>query len=399
MGHRLGVYADDVRVDLAEAVARKDAMIDGWRSSYTDHFTSHATIDYITGRARLAGTEVDGAHRVIVGDRALTAQRVVINTGARSVPPDIDGLDTVAWFDHHSILDLTDLPDHLVVIGGSYIGLELGQIFSRFGARVTILEHSDRIIGREDPDTSAAIAGFLTAEGITIMTATTIESVAAEPDGRIAVRLRGAVALDASHLLVAAGRVPNSDDLGLDSVGVVTDERGYIMTDDVFATSVAGIYAVGDVNGRGAFTHTSYQDHEILSDHLAGGRRTVAGRTSTYALFTDPPLGRVGLTETEARRQAIRYRVATSPMDQITRAVLDGETDGFVKLLDDDETGLFIGAAALGLHGDEIIQTISVLMHAGVPAPTFATWLPIHPTVAEFFPTIAAQLERPDQDT
>jgi pyruvate/2-oxoglutarate dehydrogenase complex dihydrolipoamide dehydrogenase (E3) component len=162
---------------------------------------------------------------------------------------------------------------------------------------------------------------------------------------------------------------------------------------------VAGIYAVGDVNGRGAFTHTSYQDHEILSDHLAGGRRTVAGRTSTYALFTDPPLGRVGLTETEARRQAIRCRVATSPMDQITRAVLDGETDGFVKLLVDDETGLFIGAAALGLHGDEIIQTISVLMHAGVPAPTFATWLPIHPTVAEFFPTIAAQLERPDQDT
>jgi pyruvate/2-oxoglutarate dehydrogenase complex dihydrolipoamide dehydrogenase (E3) component len=204
--------------------------------------------------------------------------------------------------------------------------------------------------------------------------------------------------LDASHLLVAAGRVPNSDDLGLDSVAVATDERGHIMTDDVFATNVAGIYAVGDVNGRGAFTHPSYQDYEILSDHLAGGGRTVAGRTPTYALFTDPPLGRAGLTETEARRQATRYRVATYPLDHVTRAALDGETAGFVRLLVDDDTGLFIGAAALGLHGDEIVQTISVLMHAGVPASTFATWLPIHPTVAEFFPTIAAQLTLPDED-
>ncbi len=196
-------------------------------------------------------------------------------------------------------------------------------------------------------------------------------------------------------MLVAAGRRPNSDDLGLDTVGVHVDEHGYIETDEYFATTVDGIYAVGDVNGRGAFTHTSYQDHEILADHLAGGTRSVAGRIPTYALFTDPPLGRVGLTEAEARERGEPYLVATFPMSELTRAVLDDETAGSITLIVDQATGRFLGAAALGLGGDEIVQIISALMHVDAPADTLRTWLPVHPTVAEFFPTIAAQLSPP----
>lgn len=397
----LGVHVDGVRVDLAEVIGRKDRLIDGWRSAATEHYVNHETIRYVTGRARLVGTTADGVHEVQVDTvdpvdgRTLSAPRVVLNTGARSVPPDIDGLDTVDWLDHHGILDLTTLPEHLAVIGGSYIGLELGQVFSRFGSRVTILEHADRIVGREDPDISEAIRGFLTAEGITITTGTAIETVRSTEDG-IELALDDGSTVSATHLLVAAGRVPNGDDLGLERVGVERDERGYVRVDDTFATNVPGIYALGDVNGRGAFTHTSYQDSEILADHLAGGSRTVADRTMTYALFTDPPLGRFGLTRTQARREGRSFRVATYPMDQLTRAVLDGETAGLIELLVDDATGQLLGASTLGLHGDEIVQTLSALHHAGVPASIFETWLPIHPTVAEFFPTITARLAEPD---
>jgi pyruvate/2-oxoglutarate dehydrogenase complex dihydrolipoamide dehydrogenase (E3) component len=393
---RLGVHVDDVRVDLAAAVARKDDLISGWRNSYTDHFTHHDTIAYLVGRARLVGTGPDGLHRVRVADRTIAAPRVVLNTGARSVPPSIAGLDGIDWYDHHRILDLTTVPDHLVVIGGSYIGLELGQIYARFGAKVTVLEHADRIIGREDPEISRAIGELLADEGITIRTSVTVTAVDREGTGA-AISLDDDERLVASHVLIAAGRVPNSDDLGLETVGVTTDARGYIVTDDHFATDVDGIYALGDVNGRGAFTHTSYQDYEILADHLAGGERSVAHRTTTYALFTDPPLGRVGLTEEQVREAGIDYSVASYPMARLTRAALDGETAGLIKLLVDNSTGEFVGAAALGLHGDEIVQTVSALMHAGVPASIFDTWLPIHPTVAEFFPTIVAQLGPPTE--
>lgn len=391
--HRLGVVVEGrVRVDLAAAVARKDRLIDGWRSGYEDHFRNHESIRYLEGRARIAGTGADGAHRVTVGDRTLIAPRVVINVGARSVPPPIDGLDAVEWYDHHRLLELTVVPDHLVVVGGSYVGLELGQAFARFGSTVTIVERGPRLVGREDPEISAAIETFLVDEGIRIRTSTGVDRLEPTESG-IRATLDDGATVDASHVLLATGRVPNSDDLGLDTVGVATDERGYIITDEHFATGVSGIEAVGDVNGRGAFTHTSYQDSEILIDHLAGGDRSVAGRITTYALFTDPPLGRVGLTETEARAAGIDCSVATYPMDQLTRAVLDGETAGVIRLVVDRTTDRIVGAACLGLHGDEVVQTISALMHVGAPAATFGTWLPIHPTVAEFLPTIAAQLD------
>jgi pyruvate/2-oxoglutarate dehydrogenase complex dihydrolipoamide dehydrogenase (E3) component len=409
---RWGVETGEVSVDLAAVVARKDEMIGTWRDAAEQSYTENPSLTYLHGWARFAGTvaaadrpgddtgDGDGALHVVdvttdAGNRRLSAARVILNTGARSVPPPIDGLDTIAWLDHHSILDLTELPSHLVVIGGSYIGLEFGQMFSRFGSEVTIVEQGPRLIGREDVDITDAIEAMLADEDIDVRTGVAIERVR-DVDGAIQVELAGGDVLDASHVLVAAGRIPNSDDLGLDTVGVSRDEHGYVTTDDVFATDVAGIYAVGDVNGRGAFTHTSYQDFEILADHLAGGDRTVGGRTTTYALFTDPPLGRVGITEAQAVERDVEHSVVTFPAAELTKAVLDGETHGLVRLVVDDRSGQFLGAAAFCLHGDEIVQIVSMMMHAGVRADAFATWLPIHPTVAEFLPTILGQLQQPD---
>jgi pyruvate/2-oxoglutarate dehydrogenase complex dihydrolipoamide dehydrogenase (E3) component len=418
---RWGVETGEVTVDLAAVVARKDEMIGTWRDAAEESYTDDPSLTYLHGWARFAGSVTRGDRSDDDGDQAghgagagagdgplhvvdvttddgvrrLAARRVILNTGARSVPPPIDGLDAIPWLDHHSILDLTELPSRLVVIGGSYIGLEFGQMFARFGSEVTIVEQGPRLIGREDVDVTDAIEAMLADEDIDVRTGTGIERITGG-GGAIRVELAGGDVIDASHVLVAAGRIPNSDDLGLDTVGVSRDERGYVTTDDVFATDVAGIYAVGDVNGRGAFTHTSYQDFEILADHLAGGDRTVAGRTATYALFTDPPLGRVGITESQAIERGIDHSVVTFPASELTKAVLDGETHGLIRLVVDDRSGQFLGAAAFALHGDEIVQIVSMMMHAGVRADAFETWLPIHPTVAEFLPTIVGQLQPPD---
>lgn len=386
-----GVHVEGVTVNVAEAIDRKDALIGGWRDGATDYYENHETISYVTARARLDGKDGD-RFRVTFGDTTVTAKRVILNPGARSVPPPIEGLDKVDYLDHHTLLDLKEAPDHLIVIGGSYIGLELGQVWSRFGSHVTILEHGDRVISREDPDMSDAVATMLRDEGLDIRTGVQIDRVESDGDG-VAVVLAGGERLTGNRLLVAAGRIPNSDDLGLDTVGVDTDKRGYITTDEHFLTSTPGIYVVGDVNGRGAFTHTSYRDHEILADHLAGGDQSVAGRITTYALFTDPPLGRVGLTETQAREAGLNITVSNYEMASLTRAALDGISPGFIRLVVDDDADRVVGAAFFGLHGDEVIQSVSLLMHVDAPASALATWLPIHPTVAEFLPTIYGGLE------
>ncbi|NTV39422.1 MAG: FAD-dependent oxidoreductase, partial [Demequinaceae bacterium] len=248
------------------------------------------------------------------------------------------------------------------------------------------------IISREDEDVSDAVAEMLRDEGIDVRTGVSIERVEAAGEGAVVILANGE-RLACDRILVAAGRIPNSEDLGLESVGVATDKRGYITTDDHFLTSAPGIFAVGDVNGRGAFTHTSYQDHEILADHLAGGDRSVAGRIATYALFTDPPLGRVGMTEAQARTAGLSVSVSTYEMASVTRAALDGVTPGIVRLVVDADADRLVGAAVFGLHGDEVIQSLSLLMHVGAPASALATWLPIHPTVTEFLPTIYGGLE------
>lgn len=396
---RHGVHTGDVTVDFAAVVARKDALIDTWVDQHTDSLSHTEGLSLISGSARFTGSDERG-HVVAVsgrrGDRTLVAPKVFLNVGTRATKPPIPGIDDVAWLDNDRILHLDARPEHLIVLGGSYVGLEFGQMFGRFGSAVTIVERGHRVAGREDPAISDEIARFLTTEGIAVRTDTTAERIEALTGGlRVHTRSGGenGEAIEGSHLLVALGRTPNTDTLDLSSVGVTTDERGFVPTDGHFRTNVEGIWALGDINGRGAFTHTSYQDYEILVDHLDGGDRSVDGRIATYAMFTDPPLGRVGMNEREARESGKRVLKATFPMKQLTRAMLDGETDGLIVLLVDADTERFLGAATLGLAGDEIVQIVSALMHADAPYTVLAGMLPIHPTVAEFFPTILGGLE------
>jgi pyruvate/2-oxoglutarate dehydrogenase complex dihydrolipoamide dehydrogenase (E3) component len=386
-----GVTTGMVGVDFGAAMARKDRLIDRWVEGATSSLADMEGLALVHGQAHFSGSESDG-HVVAVGERTMVAPKVFLNVGTRATQPPIPGLGDVAWLDNDRILHLDTLPEHLVIIGGGYIALEFGQMFRRFGSAVTILERGPHIAGREDEDIAAEITRFLAAEGVTIRTAVSVERVEASDRG-LRVLTDGAGAIDGSHLLVAVGRTPNTDSLDLDAVGLAVDERGQIATDGTFLTAVPGIWALGDINGRGAFTHTSYQDYEILVDSLAGGTRTADGRIQTYAMFTDPPLGRVGVTEREARRSDRRVLMATFPMSEHTRALLDGETAGLIKLLVDADTDRFLGAATLGLAGDDTIQVVSALMHADAPCHVLAEMLPIHPTVAEFFPTILKRLE------
>jgi pyruvate/2-oxoglutarate dehydrogenase complex dihydrolipoamide dehydrogenase (E3) component len=389
-----GVTTGMIGVDFAAAMARKDRLVATWVDGATESLASTDGISLIHGHARFTGTDTDG-HLVAVGDRTLAAAQVFLNVGTRASAPPIPGLDDVPWLDNDRILHLEALPDHLVVVGGSYIALEFGQMFRRFGSAVTVLERGPRLAPREDDDISAEIARFLRAEGIAVRTEVDIDRVEGT-DAGVRVHVTGADGasehIDGSHLLVATGRTPNTDGLDLAAVGLEADGRGMVATDGSFRTAVDGIWALGDINGRGAFTHTSYQDGEIVVDNLAGGTRSADGRIPTYAMFTDPPLGRVGMSEAEARESGRRVLRATFPMSELTRAVLDGETGGLIKLLVDADTDRFLGAATLGLAGDEIVQIVGALMHADAPCRVLAEMLPIHPTVAEFLPTILTRL-------
>jgi pyruvate/2-oxoglutarate dehydrogenase complex dihydrolipoamide dehydrogenase (E3) component len=387
---RHGVVTGKVTVDFAAVMARKDSLIDGWVHGQAESLGHTDGLTLLYGEARFIGRSAS-AFEIAVGDRSLTADQVFLNVGTRATKPSIPGLDDIAWLDNDRVLHLDELPSHLVILGGSYIGLEIGQLYTRFGSAVTIIEAGDRIASREDPEISAEIARFLAGEGVELRTSTKVERVESTSVG-VRLHTDGGGTIDGSHLLVAIGRTPNTDRLDLDRVGLPTDERGYVHTDGVFRTAVEGIWALGDINARGAFTHTSYQDYEILADHLRGGNRTADGRIPTYAMFTDPPLGRLGMTEWEARASGRKVRKATLSMSAVTRAALDGETDGLISILVDDESEQFLGASVLGITGDEIVQIIGALMHAGASYHVLAEMLPIHPTVAEFYPTILGRL-------
>src|SRR5262245_17512539 len=388
---RHGVRTGEVTVDFAAVMARKDALIDGWVISEAESLGHTDGLTLLYGEARFVGRS-ESVFELDVAGRSLRALEVFLNVGARATKPPIPGLDDVAWLDNDSILHLRQLPTHLVILGGSYIGLELGQLFGRFGSAVTVIEHGPAIAGREDPEISAEITRFLSAEGIEMRTSTTVERVEATAGG-VRLHLTDGGTIDGSHLLVAVGRTPNTDRLDLDRIGLATDDRGFVRTDGVFRTAVDGVWALGDINGRGAFTHTSYQDYEILADHLDGGNRTADGRIPTYAMFTDPPLGRVGMNDHAARESGRQVSKATFPMSEVTRAELEAETDGLINILVDTESDRFLGASVLGITCDEIVQIISALMHADAPCHVLAQMLPIHPTVAEFYPTILGRLE------
>jgi pyruvate/2-oxoglutarate dehydrogenase complex dihydrolipoamide dehydrogenase (E3) component len=387
-----GVTTGDVGVDFAAAMARMNDVRHDSRDGLTRFLVEQPNVTLVRGWARFVGPKT-----VRVGERTIQAERVVLNVGARAVEPPIPGLGDVPWLDNVRVLDLDRLPEHLVVIGASYVALELGQVFRRFGAQVTVIEAAPRVLGREDEDVAAAVREILEREEMRFEVGVGVARVAPAGDG-IAVHLENGQEIVGSHLLVATGRRPNSDRLDLHLAGIATDDRGYVTVDDHTRTGTEGVYAVGDVNGRGAFTHTSVHDAQVLLDQLrregvVGGdeaptARTIAERDTVYALFTDPPLGRVGLNEAQAAAAGHRVLRAMKPMRTISRAKEMGETQGFVKVLVDADSDRFLGAAVLGVNGDEVVGLFALAMSAGLKTEAFRRVVLPHPTIGELMPWV-----------
>jgi pyruvate/2-oxoglutarate dehydrogenase complex dihydrolipoamide dehydrogenase (E3) component len=334
-------------------------------------------------------------HQVSVGDRMLEAEQIFINVGGRASAPPIAGLDQVDYLTNSSMMDIDFLPRHLIIIGGSYIGLEFAQIYRRFGSEVTVIELAPRVIAREDEDVSMAVTDILRGEGIDVRI--NAKCLAVAKDGANVVAnvacTSGPNTVVGSHLLLAVGRRPNTDDLGLDKAGVAVDARGYVQVDDQLRTNVPGIWALGDCNARGAFTHTSFNDFEIVAANILDkDTRRVTDRITAYNLYVDPPLGRAGMTESEVRATRRPALIAKMPMEKVGRAFEKGETRGFMKILVDCETGLILGASLLGIGADEVIHTLLDLMYAKAPYTVLKRAMHIHPTVSELLPTMMTQL-------
>jgi pyruvate/2-oxoglutarate dehydrogenase complex dihydrolipoamide dehydrogenase (E3) component len=382
--------AGAVGVDMRAVKARKDAVVAPSRNGVERSLKTLQGCTVYEGHARFVGPK-----RVSVGDEVIEADKIFINVGARALVPPIAGLDQTPYLTNSSMMDVDFLPPHLLVLGGSYIGLEFGQMYRRFGSEVTIIELGPGLIAREDADVSQAIANFLAEEGIDIRVNSKVVGVAKEGD-QIAVTVETGAArsrIVGSHLLLAIGRRPNTDDLGLDQAGVKLDKHGYIEVDDQLRASAPDIWALGDCNGRGAFTHTSWNDFEIVAGNLLDNdTRRVSDRITAYALYTDPPLGRAGMTEAQARASGRPVLAATMAMEDVSRAYEKGETKGFMRILVDKETKQILGASLLGLSGDEVIHSILDVMYAKAPYTVIRRAMHIHPTVSEFIPTMLEDL-------
>ncbi|MBI4204419.1 MAG: FAD-containing oxidoreductase [Betaproteobacteria bacterium] len=380
-----------VRVDMQLVKSRKDAVVRQSNEGVTRWLKNMPNLTVYEGHGRL-----EGPHAVRVNGEVLEADKIFINVGTRANVPEMPGIREVPYLTNSGMMEVDFLPEHLVIVGGSYIGLEFAQIYRRFGSRVTVVEMGPRLIGREDEDVCAAIKEMLEAEGVEVRLNARCLSVEKRGD-RVAVKITCDTAPDevvGSHLLIAVGRVPNTDDLGLDKAGVKTDARGFVVVDDELRTSVPGIWALGDVNGRGAFTHTSYNDYEIIAANLFDGdRRKVTDRITAYALYIDPPLGRAGMTEMEVRASGRRALVGKMLMTREGRARERSETQGFMKILVDAETQNILGAAILGIEGDEAVHSILDVMYAGAPYTVIQRAMHIHPTVTELIPTMLGDLK------
>lgn len=377
----------DIAIDMKVVRARAETVTMNARNGLIGWFAGMDGMSVIYGHARFEGPKT-----VSVNGESLSAPRIFLNVGARPVVPKLPGIDDIDYLTSTSIIRLDTLPRHLAVIGGSYIGLEFAQMYRRFGAEVSVIEHGPKLASREDEDISDAIAEILRSEGIDVHT--DAGNIAFAGNGNGVSVTAGSAKIDASHVLIATGRKPNTDDLDLDAAGVVTDKRGYITVDDKLATNVEGIFALGDCNGRGAFTHTSYNDFEIAAANLLDGDdRKVSNRIPAYALYIDPPLGRVGMTEKQARESGRRIMVSTRPMSRVGRANERGETKGFMKVIADAETKEILGAAILGIEGDEVIHGLIDAMNAGTTYPALKWSVPIHPTVSELIPTLLGDLK------
>ena len=376
-----GVHVPAVAVDFAAVMDRARRIVAESKTSLDDSVHDSPNPRLIDGHGRLAG-RVDGRLCVEVGAERLLASHVVLDTGTRSRMPDIPGLDSIPLLTAENWIDMTMLPERLVIIGGSTLALEFAQAFGRLGAKIVILQSGRALAEREDPDISDAIAGFLRAEGIETHLGVDITRIERTGDG---VRVHGdGLIVQGTHLLVATGRLPNTDDLGLDTIGIPTTKQGMIAVDHRLATNIEGVWAAGDIRGGPAFTHTAYADHQLLLDQIAGdGRRTTQGRIVPYAMFLDPELGRVGMTETEARAAGHRVRVGIKPMTTSGKARETGRTAGFIKLVIDADSDRFLGAACLCESGAEVVQIFTALMHAGVTASDSLGAIAIHPTIGE----------------
>jgi pyruvate/2-oxoglutarate dehydrogenase complex dihydrolipoamide dehydrogenase (E3) component len=382
-----------VSVDMKQVKARKDLISEKSRTGVEAWLKEMSNCTVLPGHARF-----ESEREVSVGGMRIAAERIFINVGGRAVVPEIPGLAEINYLTNSTMMGVDFLPRHLVILGGSYVGLEFGQMFRRFGCEVTILETGPRLIAHEDEDVSSAVHGILENEGIKIHLNAQCKRlekcdagviVSADCDGQ-------SVEVHGSHLLLAVGRRPNTDDLGLERAGIQTDSRGYITVDDQLRTNVPGIWALGDCNGKGAFTHTSYNDYEIVAANLFDNdHRRVSDRITAYALYIDPPLGRAGMTEDQARKTARKILVGQRPMTRVARAVEKGETQGFMKVIVDTETQQILGASVLGTGGDEVIHSILDVMYARQPYTLIQRAMHIHPTVSELIPTILGELKPP----
>jgi len=387
------IVEGEVRVDLARVKARKDGVIAQSREGVERWLRSTPGVVVFNGHGRFTGPHSISVTGPDGQQQALDADAIFINTGTRATVPEVDGLAGVSHLTNSTLLELTELPEHLAIVGGSYIALEFAQMFRRFGSRVTVLVRGDRVLAREDKDFAEQVQKVLSREGVEFLFNT--EASKLEPAGKgIRITFNNQTSIEASHLLFATGRTPNTDDLGLEQAGIVLNKHGLIDVDGQLRTRTEGIWALGDVNGRGAFTHTSYNDYEIIASNVVGGEaRSVDSRIMCYAVFVDPPFARVGMSETEVRKDGRRTLIATMPMSRVGRARERGETDGFMKVLVDAETKKILGAAMLGIEADEAIHTFIDIMNADAPYTTLQRAMHIHPTVSELIPTLLGMLE------
>jgi len=395
VARRAGDYGVTIRgsiaVDMKKVKMRKDAVVRQSSEGLEKWLKNTQNLAIYEGHARFADT-----HRVRVGDELLEADKFFINVGGRASVPPLGGIEQVSYLNNSTMMDVDFLPEHLIVIGGSYVGLEVAQMYRRFGSEVTVVERGPRLIKREDEDVSENIKTILAGEGIKIRLGA--ECIGFEKRGdKVAVQVdcsSGDKTVIGSHALLAVGRVPNTSDLGLEYARIEVDKRGYIQVDDQLRTNVPGICALGDCNGRGAFTHTAYNDYEIVAANLLDGdQRRVSDRITAYALYIDPPLGRAGMTEAEVRKSGRKALIGKRPMTRVGRAVEKGETDGFMKVLVDAETKKILGASLLGIECDEVIHSILDVMYANAPYTVIQRAMHIHPTVTELIPTMLGELK------
>ena len=385
------LISGDIKTDMRAVKARKDKVVRQSNEGVTNWLNSMSNLTVYEGHASF-----EGPHTVRVNDTILEAGRIFLNVGGRAFVPDMPGIGEVGYLTNSSIMDIDFLPEHLIIIGGSYIGLEFAQMYRRFGSAVTVVEMGARIISRDDSDVSAEAQQILEREGVNFRLNAKCLALGREGDG-VTVKVDcgdGPPQVTGSHILLAVGRIPNTDTLGLDATGVETDERGFIKVNDQLATNVPGIWAMGDANGRGAFTHTSWNDYEIVAANLLDNNaRKVSDRILCYGLFIDPPLGRIGMTEQQALHSGRQVLIGKMPMSRVGRARERGETDGFMKVLVDAADDKILGAAIFGIGGDEVVHSLLDVMYAGAPYTTIQRATHIHPTVSELIPTLLGDLK------